>query len=82
MTFGAAKALERTRIDAGKTLAVVGGTNGIGKAMALKFAALGVSRIILVGRNAERAGEVQKACEAAVPDGVALETQFVKADLS
>lgn len=78
MSTEAAKALESTRLTTPKTLVVIGGTGGIGAASARQFAALGCSRILIVGRTAERAGRVIEACAAASPVG---EYRFIKADI-
>jgi NADP-dependent 3-hydroxy acid dehydrogenase YdfG len=45
------------------TIVITGASSGIGKALALHYAAPGV-RLGLLGRNAERLGEVAAACEA------------------
>ncbi|KAJ7628850.1 hypothetical protein FB45DRAFT_45064 [Roridomyces roridus] len=63
------------------TAVVVGGTLGIGAAVARLLAKLGCSRIIISGRNEGRATQVMQLLKTLAPDGK-IEVDFVKADLS
>ncbi|KAG0150796.1 hypothetical protein CROQUDRAFT_652048 [Cronartium quercuum f. sp. fusiforme G11] len=63
----------------GKTAVVSGATQGIGQAVALRFAQLGVSRIFILGRN-ENAG--QSVCAAARERAPDCACDFIQADLS
>lgn len=86
MTFDVAAAVSSARLTTPKTAVLVGATTGIGAATARTFASVGVARIIVVGRDAERGEDVLRACRAAAAtvDGVQgdLATRFVPADLS
>jgi NAD(P)-dependent dehydrogenase (short-subunit alcohol dehydrogenase family) len=69
----------RARADSGQRVALVsGGTDGIGRAVALELARNG-DRVLFVGRNQERGAEVLAALRAANP---AAEHAFLPADLS
>lgn len=46
---------------------ITGGTSGVGLASAHQFAAAGVIRLMLIGRNAERGAQARKIVEAAHP---------------
>jgi NAD(P)-dependent dehydrogenase (short-subunit alcohol dehydrogenase family) len=59
------------------TVLITGGTSGVGRAAAVKFAAAGVRRIAIVGRNAER-GEKARADIAALSPGA--EIMYLSAD--
>lgn len=59
------------------TVLIVGGTAGIGRAAAHKYAAAGVPRIVLVGRNAERGETAVQSLRESAPDCAAM---FISAD--
>lgn len=62
-----------------RTAVVIGGTSGIGHAIALRFAEDG-SRVAVAGRSAERGGAVAAACiGAGAPDARFLETDVADA---
>lgn len=61
---------------AGAGVAVLGGTAGVGLAAAAQFAAAG-SRVVLLGRNAERGAAACAACRAEVPTA---QVSFVPVD--
>src|ERR1700746_4039521 len=56
---------------------ITGGTSGVGLATAIQFAAAGVPRIALVGRNAERG---QKARDAVLKLSPGTQVEFISAD--
>ncbi|ORY32136.1 hypothetical protein BCR39DRAFT_524310 [Naematelia encephala] len=66
----------------GFTIAIVGGTTGIGAAIARCFAKLGAERILIVGRNEERAAERIAEMDKLAPAGLKTNYEFVKGDIS
>ncbi|GMK57163.1 hypothetical protein CspeluHIS016_0310030 [Cutaneotrichosporon spelunceum] len=86
MSFDVAAAVASAHLTTPKTAVLVGATTGIGAATARTFSSVGVARIIVVGRDAERGEQVLAACRAAAAgaDGIQgdLGTRFVPADLS
>ena len=56
---------------------IVGGTSGVGLATAMQFAAAGVTRIGLIGRNEERG---KQACEAVLKNASGIQVEFFAAD--
>jgi len=56
---------------------ITGGTSGVGLASAVQFAQVGVRRIALVGRNAERVEAARQAVLAACPDA---QVHFIQGD--
>jgi len=56
---------------------IAGGTSGVGLATAHRFAAAGVPRLVLVGRNEERGGTARDAVRAAWPG---TQVEFASAD--
>ncbi|KAK7027768.1 hypothetical protein R3P38DRAFT_2526930 [Favolaschia claudopus] len=65
-----------------KTAVIVGGTLGIGAAVARLLAKLGCSRIIILGRNERRGKAVVDAMKELAPEGSGLVAEFLRADLS
>ncbi|KAJ7088447.1 hypothetical protein B0H15DRAFT_291153 [Mycena belliarum] len=83
MPPNAAKALESVSLAGQrKTAVMVGGTMGIGAAVARKLAELGCSRIFVMGRNEARGEKVLAVLKALAPKGSTLEARFVQGDLS
>ncbi|KAJ7088432.1 hypothetical protein B0H15DRAFT_290829 [Mycena belliarum] len=83
MPPNAAKALESVSLAGQrKTAVIVGGTLGIGAAVARRLAELGCSRIFVFARNEARGKEVLAVLKALAPKGSTLEAQFVQGDLS
>src|SRR5690242_10917674 len=65
----------------GKVALVTGGSRGIGRAIALKLAALGATVVINYNKNAEEAEAVLKAVREAGSDGMAVQADVsVSAD--
>ncbi|KAJ7127385.1 hypothetical protein C8R43DRAFT_1210965 [Mycena crocata] len=78
-----AQALETVSlVGQNKTAVVIGGTLGIGAAIARLLAKLGCSRIIICGRNATRAAAVIELLKKFAPAESKIKAEFVKADLS
>ncbi|KAK7023059.1 hypothetical protein R3P38DRAFT_3396670 [Favolaschia claudopus] len=65
-----------------KTAVIVGGTLGIGAAIARHFAKLGCSRIVIFGRNETRGAAVLEALRALSPKEASIKLEFVQGDLS
>ena len=65
------------RID-GKIAIVTGGSQGLGAAIALRFAEAGAAGIVIVGRGVEKG----KAKAASISDATGVPVEFVAADLS
>ena len=63
----------------GKTVAISGSTGGLGKALCVHMAALGVARLILLDRNAGKAEALKNALTQRYPD---LCVEFVLTDLA
>jgi NAD(P)-dependent dehydrogenase (short-subunit alcohol dehydrogenase family) len=61
----------------GRAVVITGGTSGVGLATAHRFAAAGVTRLALIGRNAERGKEACTAVQAAAPKA---DVHFVAGD--
>ncbi|WWC73356.1 uncharacterized protein I206_107323 [Kwoniella pini CBS 10737] len=80
MTPNPKVALQSTRISSGLTALVVGGTTGIGSAVARKLAAIGCSRVIILGRDEKRAGDVLDRMRDTATKG--FEGSFIKGDIS
>ncbi|KAJ7127394.1 hypothetical protein C8R43DRAFT_1027908 [Mycena crocata] len=77
-----AQALETVSlVGQNKTAVVVGGTLGIGAAIARLLAKLGCSRVIICGRNATRAAAVIELLKKLAPAESRIKAEFVKADL-
>lgn len=62
---------------AGKTVAIAGGTQGIGAATGIRFAQAGAS-VIVIGRNEELGNKVVAELQKA---GKGAKAEFIKADL-
>ncbi|KAJ7500035.1 hypothetical protein FB451DRAFT_1207291 [Mycena latifolia] len=83
MAPNAAKALRTVSlVGQQKTAVVVGGTLGIGAAVARQLAKLGCSRIIIFGRNEARGAEVLEVLRGLAPKGSEIKAEFIKGDLS
>lgn len=66
-----------------RTLVVIGGTSGIGAATARNFARRGLaSRIVIVGRNAQRGHDVVQACISYAPKGCEPYVNYIQKDVS
>ena len=65
------------RVD-GKIAVVTGGTQGLGKAIAKKFAELGARGIIICGRNKENGRKVINE----ITSETTIEAEYVEADLA
>ncbi|KAJ7170236.1 hypothetical protein C8R43DRAFT_1152796 [Mycena crocata] len=79
----AARALETVSlVGQNKTAVVVGGTLGIGAAIARSLSKLGCSRIIICGRNETRAAAVLEVLTKLAPTESKIKVEFVKGDLS
>ena len=77
------KALANHRLPPNKTAVIIGGTNGIGAAIARLMAKLGCRRVIIVGRSEEKGKKVCDAMRSLTPTGGdQIEVEFVKGDLS
>lgn len=63
------------------TLDSKGGTSGIGAGVALRFAQLGCSRVLIVGRNEQRGNQVIEKLKASAKSR-SFDAEFIKADLS
>lgn len=71
------------RFGENKTLVVIGGTSGIGAATARKFALRGLAtRIIIVGRDAQRGHDVAQICSCYAPKGSEPAVSFIQKDVS
>ncbi|KAJ6577213.1 hypothetical protein B0H19DRAFT_550016 [Mycena capillaripes] len=83
MTSNAAKTLEKVSlVSQHKSAVIVGGTLGIGAAIARLLAKLGCSRIIIFGRNEARGAAVLEDLRRLSPDATTITLEFVKGDLS
>lgn len=84
MTFNLPAAVADLRLPTPKMAVVVGGTTGIGAAVARTFSGIGIARLVDVGRDEARARDVLAACRAraAVEGAGDIEVEFVRADLS
>jgi NAD(P)-dependent dehydrogenase (short-subunit alcohol dehydrogenase family) len=77
------KALSKTSLSGqDRTVVVTGATYGIGAAVARQFAKIGCERIIILGRNEERAQKVLQDLKDLAPEGTKVDAHFVKGDLS
>ncbi|KAF7365552.1 hypothetical protein MVEN_00428500 [Mycena venus] len=77
------KALQKVSlIGKHKTAVIVGGTLGIGAAIARCFAKLGCSRIVIFGRNEARGAAVLEDLRLLSPTPTDIKLEFVKGDLS
>ena len=56
---------------------ITGGTSGVGLATAHQFAAAGVRRLVLVGRNLQRGEAARDAVRAVLPEA---QVEFIAAD--
>lgn len=66
-----------------KTLVVIGGTSGIGAATARNFARRGLaSRIVVVGRDAQRGHDVVQQCTSYAPNGAKPYVNYIQKDVS
>ncbi|KAG8886259.1 hypothetical protein FRB97_006263 [Tulasnella sp. 331] len=65
-----------------KTAVIVGGTKGIGAAVARLFAKLGCGRVIIFGRDEVRGGEVLEVLKGLAPQDADVNFEFVKGDLA
>ncbi|WWC64298.1 uncharacterized protein I303_106908 [Kwoniella dejecticola CBS 10117] len=72
--------LQDLKLGPGSTAIVVGGTTGIGAAVARKLASVGCSRIVILGRDEKRASEVIDKLRQLSQDE--FEGRFVKGDIS
>ncbi|KAJ7507040.1 hypothetical protein B0H11DRAFT_1849552 [Mycena galericulata] len=83
MPPNAAKALENVSlVGQNKTAVVVGGTLGMGAAVARLLAKIGCRRIIIFGRNATRGAEMLENLKKLAPKGSEIQVEFVKGDLA
>ncbi|KAJ7777623.1 hypothetical protein DFH07DRAFT_12625 [Mycena maculata] len=83
MSPNAAKALQTVSLTAQrKTAIVVGGTLGIGAAVARQFAKLGCSRVVVFGRNQARGAAVLEDLKRLAPGDSPVQVEFVKGELS
>lgn len=65
------------------TLVVIGGRTGIGAATARKFAHRGLaSRIVIVGRDAQRGHDVVQQCTSCAAKGTEAYVNFIHKDVS
>ncbi|KAJ7084966.1 hypothetical protein C8R44DRAFT_862252 [Mycena epipterygia] len=79
----AAKELQNVSlVGQNKTAVVVGGTMGMGAAIARHLAKLGCSRVIILGRNETRAQGVLVEMKKLAPKEGKVEVAYVKGDLS
>ncbi|KAJ7660571.1 hypothetical protein B0H17DRAFT_1095066 [Mycena rosella] len=79
----AAKALQSVSLAGqNKTAVIVGGTSGIGAAVARSLAKLGCSKIIISGRNEARGTAVLEVLRGLAPKGTKIDAQYVKVDVS
>ena len=74
-------ALTSTLNLSGTNVVVLGGTNGIGAAIALRFAALGAS-VLVMGRTEAAGADVVRAMQSASGDGSGATPSYGRADLS
>ncbi|KAJ7926202.1 hypothetical protein B0H13DRAFT_2564722 [Mycena leptocephala] len=83
MAPDAAKALQKVSlVGQHKSAVIVGGTLGIGAAIARHFAELGCSRIVIFGRNEARGAAVLEELRLLSPKATpAITLEFVKGDL-
>ncbi|KAJ7097531.1 hypothetical protein C8R44DRAFT_717163 [Mycena epipterygia] len=78
-----AKALQTVSlVGQHKTAIVVGGTLGIGAAIARHLAKLGCSRVVIFGRNEARGAAVLEELKRLAPKDTSIEVEFVKGELS
>lgn len=83
MPPNAVKALQTVSlVGQHKTAIVVGGTLGIGAAIARHLAKLGCSRVIIFGRNEARGAAVLEELKRLAPKDTSIEVEFVKGELS
>lgn len=61
----------------GQSCAVAGGSQGIGAAVAVRFAQAGCDQVFIIGRNADKGAEVVEQLKRAG----ASKAEFIKADL-
>ncbi|KAJ6451626.1 hypothetical protein C8R45DRAFT_1124728 [Mycena sanguinolenta] len=79
----AENALRKVSLDGQhKTAVIVGGTLGIGAAIARLLSKLGCSRIVIFGRNEARAATVLEDVRRISPQADGLTVEFVKGELS
>jgi NAD(P)-dependent dehydrogenase (short-subunit alcohol dehydrogenase family) len=64
--------------DAHRTAVVVGGTTGIGRAVAAELAARGVARVLVAGRNTSRGAATCEALRGAAPG---VRAEFLACDV-
>lgn len=79
-----AKALQAiSLVGQHKSAVIVGGTLGIGAAIARHLAKLGCSRIVIFGRNEARGAAVLEELKRLAPkDAAPVEVEFVQGELS
>ncbi|KAJ7827237.1 hypothetical protein B0H14DRAFT_2367810 [Mycena olivaceomarginata] len=83
MPPNAAAALQNASlVGQNKTAVVVGGTRGIGGAVARLLAKLGCSRIIILGRGEKQGKDAVEILKNLAPKGGKVEAEFVQGDLS
>jgi NAD(P)-dependent dehydrogenase (short-subunit alcohol dehydrogenase family) len=83
MAPNAAAALKNVSlVGQNKRAVVVGGTLGIGAAVARLLAKLGCSRIIIMGRNETRGKAVLEVLKKLAPEGGRIEVELVIGDVS
>ena len=63
-----------------RTVAVFGGTNGLGEAIVLRLGSLGC-RVIIFGRDDVNAGKIKEEIKKLKPRGDVADVSFIKCDL-
>jgi NAD(P)-dependent dehydrogenase (short-subunit alcohol dehydrogenase family) len=81
MSFNAAAALEHLNLGGTKTAVIIGGTTGMGAAIARLLGRLGVGHLVVFGRNEERGRQVLAEAEQLSPEGSEIRVDFVRGDL-
>jgi NAD(P)-dependent dehydrogenase (short-subunit alcohol dehydrogenase family) len=82
MAPNATKVLASYRLPPNKTAVVVGGTNGIGAAIARLMVRLGCVKVVIVGRSEEKGRKLCETMKELAPSKDGFETALVTGDLS